>query len=67
VVVVSLTERDGLGTAQGPETLTAALQAVGLAVECREADTADVAGSSWAKRLGIPNRRSAWRLEARKR
>ncbi len=49
------------------EAFGAALQQVGMCVQEQRALTAvDVAnlGSSWAKRLGIPNRRPAWLLSA---
>jgi hypothetical protein len=66
-VVVSVTERDGLGLARTADL--GAFAAAGLQVlENREATRRDVdgLGSSWAKRLGIPRRRPAWLLRARK-
>jgi hypothetical protein len=66
---VSLTERDRTehgGT--GLERFDCALRERGLRVKLRPACEADVArlGSSWAKRLGIPTRRPAWVLVAKK-
>jgi hypothetical protein len=52
------------------EPLAHAFRAAGLEVtEHRPATAADVAalGSTWAKRLGIPERRPAWLLTARNR
>jgi hypothetical protein len=69
--LVSLTERDHLRV-DGPlalERFACALREAGMCVEtCREATAADVEalGSTWAKRLGIPRRRPAWLLVARK-
>ena len=75
-VVVSVVERDlpalGWHTSSGADLLTSfagAAQSSGLRVaDCRPARRADVAelGSSWAKRLGIPERRPAWLLSADK-
>jgi hypothetical protein len=74
-VLVSLTERDRFavgaqyGASKSPLTaFSRALDDVGLDTRvCRLATPLDVAdlGSSWAKRLGIPSRRPAWRLVAR--
>jgi hypothetical protein len=64
-------ERDGAADV-GPallDPLAHALRDAGLRVTDRRAATAaDVAslGSSWAKRLGIPERRAAWTLTARR-
>jgi hypothetical protein len=75
-VLVSLTERDrpvvGAEYGAGEDPLRAfrrALSEVGLTTrDCRLATPADVADldSSWAKRLGVPSRRPAWRLVARR-
>ena len=46
-----------------------ALCAAGLEIRiCRQATAADVEelGSTWAKRLGVPSRRPAWLLGARR-
>jgi len=75
--MASLVERDaparGVGANDGGgallDPLATALQAAGLhIIEGQPATAADVArlGSSWAKRLGIPDRRPAWVLTARK-
>jgi hypothetical protein len=70
-VLVSVTERDGLQLC-GDASLGKFARAVGLAglelEEYREATAADVdaLGSTWAKRLAIPLRRTAWLLRARK-
>ena len=66
---MSLTERDHIehdGT--GLERFDCALREAGLGVKLRPACEANVAplGSSWAKRLGIPKRRPAWVLVAKK-
>jgi hypothetical protein len=63
---LGLSRADG-GTLLAP--LACALAEVGLCVtECRQATAADLVdlGSSWAKRLGIPERRPAWWLAARR-
>jgi hypothetical protein len=71
-VLVSVVERDSIGAVYGAAALdpfARALRAAGLDVTSRRpATSADVAdfGSSWAKRLGIPARRSAWVLSARR-
>ena len=69
--MVSLTERDAPGFGDtaitGPEALSAfaaALRQAGMDIACREATAEDVVDSSWAKRLGIPRRRTAWVLVA---
>jgi hypothetical protein len=74
-VLVSLTERDrsavGVQYCASKDPLAAfsrALGEVGLDTrDCRLATPLEVAdlGSSWAKRLGMPSRRPAWRLVAR--
>ena len=75
-MLASVTERDvaalgpGVEPARGAELLTPLAEALGCAGlrvrSCRSATVADVAdlGSTWAKRLGIPSRRTAWLLEA---
>ena len=68
-MLVSAEPRDGLavtGTAV-LERLAAGLRDEGLTVKCRAATSTDVRelGSTWARRLGIPEQRSAWLLEAR--
>jgi hypothetical protein len=66
---VSLTERDHVDNdGTGLERFGCALREAGLRVNSRPACEADVAllGSSWARRLGIPKRRAAWVLVARK-
>jgi hypothetical protein len=75
-VLVSVVERDlaalGLRSNPGAGVLRPfenAVRRAGLQVgECWPARRDDVAqlGSSWAKRLGIPERRSAWLLRAEK-
>jgi hypothetical protein len=75
-VLASVVERDaaalGLGDVRGAAFLDPferALRSAGLDVtHRREATVADVVdlGSSWAKRLGIPERRPAWILTARR-
>lgn len=75
-MLASVVERDlpaiGLRSSPGHDLLTrsaCAIQAAGLrVVECRPARRQDVVelGSSWAKRLGIPDRRPAWLLSAEK-
>jgi hypothetical protein len=75
-VLVSVIERDlpalGLRSRPGADCLTPfarAVQIAGLRVgESRAVRCDDVAelGSSWAKRLGIPERRPAWLLRADK-
>jgi hypothetical protein len=75
-VLVSVLERDAaaLGVAHGIgaallDPLEWALREAGPYVtERRPATAADVValGSAWAKRLGIPERRPAWWLTARK-
>jgi hypothetical protein len=75
-VLASVVERDltavGLRSSPGQDVLTrfaCAIRATGLRViECRPAQRDDVAqlDSSWAKRLGIPERRPAWLLRADK-
>jgi hypothetical protein len=75
-VLVSVVERDlaalGLRSDPGAGVLTpfeSAVRAAGLRVgECQPARRDAVArlGSSWAKRLGIPERRPAWLLRAEK-
>jgi hypothetical protein len=74
--MVSVVERDGPALRVPPdagvgllEPFAHALRGAGMHVKaCRAATTADVAdlGSSWAKRLGIPARRPAWCLTARR-
>jgi hypothetical protein len=70
--VASLTERDGLLAPDSERLLrpfAEALLAAGLErVACRAVTAADVAAldSTWAKRLGIPARRPAWLLTARR-
>jgi hypothetical protein len=69
-ILASLVEPDGVQQAGGAallEPLQLALREAGLARTClRQATIADVVGlgSSWAKRLGIPERRPAWFLTA---
>ncbi len=66
-MLVSLTERDHLAyEGSGLERFACALREAGLRVKLRQATQWDVAqlGSSWAKRLGIPERRPAWLLLA---
>ena len=73
-VVVSLEDRDRavVGVAEADPhlgTLAFALKAADLeVVERREVTAADMTAirSSWARRLGIPRRRPAWLLVARK-
>jgi hypothetical protein len=74
-VLVSVTERDAPARLRhelvGTEALmpfAASLRHEGLAVVCREATAGDVQelGSTWAKRLGIPRRRPACVLEAKR-
>ena len=75
-VLVSVTPRDGPavgeGFPSGPDVLApfaAALSAAGLEqLTIRAATSDDVAalGSTWAKRLGVPARRPAWLLTARR-
>ena len=60
----------GLGSLDGPaaEALAGAYARVGfVAPTIAPVTAADVAllGSSWARRLGIPTRRSAWRFVLR--
>jgi len=74
-VLISVTERETTHLCKrfpsGSALLdpfTQALCEAGLEVEeCRPAVATDVAqlGSTWAKRLGIPQRRQAWLLRAR--
>jgi hypothetical protein len=65
-------ERDGVAPDVGAallDPLAHALRDAGLRVTSKRAATAgDIAdlGSTWAKRLGIPARRPAWRLTARR-
>jgi hypothetical protein len=76
-VLVSVIERDvpALRLADRPgldllAPLACAVSEAGLPVTaCRRATREDIVelGSSWAKRLGIPERRPAWLLTARKR
>jgi len=57
-------------TEQAVAELASPYAAVGLALEsCRPATRADVArlGSTWAKRLAIPERRAAWLLVLKRR
>ena len=71
-MLVSVVERDlpalGLHSNPAAGVLTrfeSAVQTAGLRVgECRPARREDVVqlGSSWAKRLGVPERRPAWFL-----
>ncbi len=73
---MSVTQREAQAVGErfviGADALSAfgsALSQAGLRVEaCREATAQDVQDlhSSWAKRLGIPARRAAWMLSARK-
>jgi hypothetical protein len=68
---VSVTERDHLCVDRSTalERFASALSVAGLHVEsCRNASEDDVQalGSSWARRLGIPRRRAASILAARK-
>jgi hypothetical protein len=75
--MVSITERDapalGVRHDRGAallDPLAAAFEEAGLhAGDPRQPTVADVAnlGSSWAKRLGIPERRPAWVLTAQER
>ena len=75
-VLVSVTERDapalGVRADQGAALLDPfrrVLLEAGLErAACRPVTAADVAalGSTWAKRLGIPARRPAWLLTARR-
>jgi hypothetical protein len=67
---VSVTPRDHVALAHIADPLQPfahALREVGLKARVRPAWQADVdqAGSSWARRLGIPERRPAWLLVAR--
>jgi hypothetical protein len=63
--MVSLTEHDGFAVT-GSAALTAFADALGLqVVEFRAATESDI-DSAWARRLGIPRRRSAWVLVAEK-
>lgn len=70
-MLVSLTERDGIAYAAEPLVCFAReLRACRLCVpRPRLATPADVQGSrsSWAKKLGIPERRPAWLLGAVRR
>ena len=73
---MSLTERDAavlhgapLETARPVDCFAGALSGAGLRIQaCRGATETDVteSGSTWAKRLGIPRRRAATLLVARK-
>jgi 16S rRNA (adenine(1408)-N(1))-methyltransferase len=75
-LLLSATERDA---AAGPATLASdqdaaclvtRLESAGISiVECRLATQSDVArlSSGWGNRLGIPARRAAWLLRARRR
>ena len=73
---MSLTERDAavlhgasFETARSLDCFAAALHGAGLRIQaCRAATETDVteSGSTWAKRLGIPRRRAATLLVARK-
>jgi hypothetical protein len=71
-VLASIIERDGVAQDVGAALLDPfahALRDAGLRVTGKRAATAaDVAelGSRWARRLGIPERRPAWRLTARR-
>jgi hypothetical protein len=75
-VLTSVVDRDGSAFGAraelGPALLDRfafALCAAGLQLtDCRAASAADVAElrSAWAKRLGIPARRAAWLMAARK-
>jgi hypothetical protein len=71
--VASVTERDGLTPSPGDGALlrpfAQALLEAGLErIACRAVTAADVAAldSTWAKRLGIPARRPATLLTARR-
>jgi len=70
-ILASLVERDNLlevGGAALLQPMEQALRAAGLSrTYLSQATNADVVGlgSSWAKRLGIPDRRPAWFLSAR--
>ena len=74
-VLVSITDRDTaalrdavIGCERPLHRFARALADAGMRVQgCRMATDADVAdlGSRWARRLGIPRRRSAWVLVAR--
>ena len=70
-VLASLVERDGVeqaGNRAVLEPLAQTLREAGLyTTRLSQATNADVVGlgSSWAKRLGIPQRRPAWVLGAR--
>jgi hypothetical protein len=69
--LVSLTERDHVDALIGADALAAfagALRDAGLSVDVhREATPEDARefATSWARRLGIPQRRRAWLLVAR--
>jgi hypothetical protein len=75
-ILVSVTERDAphLGELYATDAAILgpfkhALSEAGLRdIRCRRARADDVAelGSTWAKRLGIPARRPAWHLSARR-
>jgi hypothetical protein len=71
-VLASIIERDGVTRDVGAALLDPfahALCDAGLRMTSKRAATAtDIAelGSTWAKRLGIPERRPAWRLTARR-
>ncbi|HEY3058553.1 MAG TPA: hypothetical protein VGL99_06215 [Chloroflexota bacterium] len=67
-IVVSVEQRDGLAVpdTRPLERFADALCAAGLSVAApRQVTAADVRdlGSTWAKRLGIPDRRAAWLLQ----
>jgi hypothetical protein len=70
-ILASIVERDGMQQAGGATILKPMEQALCEArlsrTRLRQANTTDVVGlaSSWAKRLGIPERRPAWFLTAR--
>jgi SAM-dependent methyltransferase len=76
VLLISATDRDAavagltLRDASDAGGLGAVLESAGLdVVDCRLADRSDVENlsSAWGKRLGIPARRAAWLLRARRR
>ena len=70
-LLLSITERDAAGsmdrlTEESAPELAEAYRCAGLTMAIvRRATTEDVAasGSTWAKRLGIPERRDAWLFE----
>ena len=75
-ILVSTTDRDAasagikLANAADAQRLACRLESAGLQlVECREATESDVSrlSSAWGKRLGVPQRRTAWLFRLRER